>query len=108
MDIRVSGKQVEIGEALPAQIRRRLEVAVGKHFSGMAEANVVIMKDGAFYRTDCAVHLGSGTNLQTQGLAADPYKSSNDAIEKLEKRVRRYARRLKNHHRSSARAERAE
>ena len=105
MDIRVSGKQIEIGEALPAQIRRRLAVAIEKHFSGMAEGNVVIMRDGAFYRTDCAVHLGSGTNLQTQGLAADPYKSSSEAIEKLEKRVRRYARRLKNHHRSSPRSE---
>jgi putative sigma-54 modulation protein len=100
MDIRVSGKQLEIGEALPAQIRRRLSTAIEKHFSGMVEGNVIIMREGAFYRTDCAVHLGSGANLQTQGIAGDPYKSSNEAIEKLEKRVRRYARKLKSHHRS--------
>lgn len=98
MDIRVSGKQIEIGEVLPTQVRRRLAAAVEKHFSGMAEANVTIAHEGTMYRADCIVHLGSGVKLATQGVGTDAYKAVNEAIEKVEKRVRRYKRKIKNHH----------
>ena len=73
--------------------------AIGKHFTGQAEAAVTIAHEGSFYRADCTLHLGPGANLQSKGQSVDPYKAANEAIENLEKRVRRYARKLKSHHR---------
>ena len=98
MQVRVSGKQIEIGEALPQQVRVRLESAIGKYFEGGVDANVVFSHEGAFYRADCSAHLDSGVTLKAQGEAADAYRAFDTALERLEKQVRRYMRKLKSHH----------
>lgn len=98
MTVRVSGKQIEIGEALPEQVHRRLEAAVAKYFDGGIDANVVFSHEGSFYRADCSVHLDSGVTLKAQGDAEDAYRAFDVALDRLEKQVRRYMRRLKNHH----------
>ncbi|HTO40048.1 MAG TPA: ribosome-associated translation inhibitor RaiA [Rhizomicrobium sp.] len=98
MEVRVSGKQIEIGEALPEQVRARLGSAIEKHFEGRANASVVFSREGAFYRADCKVHLDAGAVLTAVGEANDAYRSFDDALEKVEKQARRYKRKLKNHH----------
>lgn len=98
MDIRVTGKHVEIGEALPEHVRTRLSAAVEKYFDRSAEANVIFAKERNNFRADCTVHLSSGVVMPAHGIAADAYRAFDMALDRLEKRVRRYTRRLKNHH----------
>ena len=98
MDIRVSGKHIEIGQALPEHVRKELPAAIEKHFGQSSEANVVFAKEGNSFRADCTIHLSSGTTFQAHGAAEDAYRAFGEALEHLEKRVRRYMRRLKNHH----------
>lgn len=98
MSVRVSGKHLEIGEALPEQVRKRLQSVIGKHFDGGADTHVVFSHEGAGFRADCSTHLDSGVVLKAEGLALDAYRAFDAAVDKLEKQVRRYKRRLKNHH----------
>jgi ribosomal subunit interface protein len=98
MKLRVSGKQFEIGEVLSGQVRQRLQSVVGKHFDGGAESNVVFSHEGSGFRADCTTHLDSGAILKAEGSAADAYHAFNAAFNKLERQIRRYKRRLKNHH----------
>ena len=108
MQIRVAGKNIEIGESLPEHVRIRLEAAVAKHFEGEAEAHVTFSKEGVDFRADCTVHLSSGTTIQAHALGPDAYKAFDQALDHMEKRVRRYARRLKNHHDRGAVPDRSE
>lgn len=98
MQIRVSGKQIAIGEALPELVRERLSAAIEKHFNGLAEGNVVFAHEGIGYRADCTVHLGAGAVLKSHASGSDPRAAFEGALEHLEKQARRYKRRLKNHH----------
>lgn len=107
MIVRVSGKQLHVGEALPEQVRERLRAAIGKHFDGGAESHVVFSHDGGTFRAGCTTHLDSGVVLKAEGSAADAYRAFGAAVDKLEKQVRRYKRRLKNHH-EKAKAPRAQ
>ena len=98
MHIRIAGKQIEIGETLPQHVRERLSAAVEKHFDRDAEASVTFLKERVGFRADCSVHLSSGPSMQAHATGADARKAFDMALDRLEKRVRRYARRLKNHH----------
>jgi ribosomal subunit interface protein len=98
MQIRVAGKQIEIGETLPERVRERLTAAIEKYFDRSAQGNVTFTKERVGFRADCTVHLSSGTTMQTHGTGEDAYKAFEVALDRLEKRVRRYTRRLKNHH----------
>ena len=98
MQIRVAGKQIEIGEALPEHVRETLQTAVEKHFDRDAEANVTFIKERTGFRADCTVHLSSGASMQAHGTGQNARLAYDMALDHLEKRVRRYTRRLKNHH----------
>ena len=89
---------MEIGEALPEQVRSRLASAIGKYFEGGVDANVVFSHEGTFYRADCSAHLDTGATVSAQGEADDAYRAFDIALEHLEKQVRRHMRRIKNHH----------
>jgi ribosomal subunit interface protein len=98
MHIRVAGKQIEIGEALPQHVRERLLEAVEKRFDRDAEASVIFTKERTEFRADCTVHLSSGASMRAHGAAEYARAAFDIALEHLEKQVRRYKRRLKNHH----------
>ncbi|MEJ0025081.1 MAG: ribosome-associated translation inhibitor RaiA [Rhizomicrobium sp.] len=98
MRVRVSGKQVQIGETLPAGVRARLEETVAKHFDGGADANVVFSHNGPFYRVDCTLHLDSKTIIKSEGEGADAHRAFDKAFLHIEAQLRRYKRKLKNHH----------
>ena len=97
MQVQVSGHHLDIGDALRTHVTDRLEAAVGKYFDRPVDANVTITKDGFNYRADCAVHLSSGMYVKAEGQATEVYASFDAALERLEKRLRRYKRKLKNH-----------
>ena len=97
MPFRVSGKNIDIGEALRARINQRVAEATAKYFDGGFSGHVTIGKEGFGFRTECAIHLDSGIVLEAEALAADAYASADQAAMRIEKRLRRYKRRLKDH-----------
>ena len=97
MPFRVSGKNLDLGEALRERINARITQAVSKYFDGGYSGHVTVGKDGFGFRTECAIHLDSGITLHTDGLAADAYASADQAALRIEKRLRRYHARLKEH-----------
>jgi ribosomal subunit interface protein len=102
MPFRVSGKNLDIGEALRERVSARIVEALSKYFDGGYSGHVTVEKEGFGFRTECAIHLDSGMTLHTDANAADAYASADSAALRIEKRLRRYKRRLKD--RSAARA----
>lgn len=100
MQIQITGKHIDLGVALRGRIENGLEAAVTKYFDRPTAGHVTVSKDGYQTAVDCSVHLPSGIVLQAQGMAEEPYAALENALEKMEKRVRRYKRRLKDHHRA--------
>jgi ribosomal subunit interface protein len=98
MTLRITGKQIDIGDALRSQVVERIERGLTKYFDGGYSGQVVVEKEKSQFRTECRIHLDSGIDLQAEGAAGDAYQSLEAAAERLEKRLRRYKRRLKDHH----------
>lgn len=98
MQIRVSGKHLDVGEALTTHVNEHLVDTVGKYFDRPVEAHVTFSKDGHEFVADAMVHLSTGMNAKASGHSNDVYASFDKALSKLEKQLRRYKRRLKDHH----------
>jgi len=98
MSLRISGKNVDIGDALRTHIEDRIEDAVAKFFDGGYTGHVTVEREGSGFRCECAVHLDTGIALQASANDLDAYKSFDQAADRVEKRLRRYKRRLKDHH----------
>jgi ribosomal subunit interface protein len=98
MSFRVSGKNIDVGEALRERISARVAEAMGKFFDGGYSGHATIGKDGFGFKTECALHLDSGITLHADAQAADPYDSADQAALRIEQRLRRYKSRLKGHH----------
>ena len=99
MPFRVSGKNIDIGEALRARVSARIAEALDKYFEGGGYSGHVTIDREAFgFRTECVVHLASGVTLQADAVAADAYASADQAAEHIERRLRRYHGRLKDYH----------
>jgi ribosomal subunit interface protein len=97
MPFRVSGKNISIGEALRGRVNQRIAEATAKYFDGGYSGHVTIGKDGFGFRTECMIHLDTGIVLEAEAIASDAYSSADQAAERIEKRLRRYKRRLKGH-----------
>jgi ribosomal subunit interface protein len=102
MPFRVSGKNLDIGEALRTRVNARVAEALGKYFDAGYSGHVTVEKEGFGFRTECVIHLDSGVTLHTEANAADAYASADQAAERIEKRLRRYKRRLKDRHAARA------
>jgi ribosomal subunit interface protein len=98
MSLRISGKNLDIGEALRGQVGGRIGEAVAKYFDGGFTGHVTVERDGPGFKTECAIHLDTGIVLQAVGRAVDAYLSFDLAADRIEKRLRRYKRRLREHH----------
>jgi ribosomal subunit interface protein len=98
MSFRVSGKNLDVGDALRERISARIAQAMGKFFDGGYSGHATIAREGYGFRTECAIHLDSKVTLQAEGMAADAYASADQAALRVERRLRRYHRRLKDHH----------
>ena len=100
MTLRITGKNFDIGESMREHILDRIDAAVSKYFDGSVSGLIVVDHEGSGYRSDCTLHLASGITLHSEGRAQEPYASFDSAATRLEKRLRRYNRRLKDHHSS--------
>lgn len=98
MTLRISGKNIAIGESLRQHVLDKVETAIGRYFDGAVSGHVVLTPEGSGYRADCTLHLSSGISLQAEGKAQAPYASVDHAVDRIEKRLRRYKGRLKEHH----------
>ncbi|WP_417456286.1 ribosome hibernation-promoting factor, HPF/YfiA family [Kordiimonas sp.] len=98
MDINVTGRKMNVGAALTSHVEERLEAVAEKYFSRTIDASTTFVKEGHIYRVDISLHANQGISLQARGEADDPYVAFETATEKVEKQLRRYKRRLKNHH----------
>ena len=97
MQVQVSGRHVDVGEALRTRISDELLSAIGKYFERGGSADVVLSRDGHGFRIDCSVTLASGQQLQSHGQGGDAHSAFDQALSKVETRIRRYKRRLKSH-----------
>jgi ribosomal subunit interface protein len=102
MTLRVSGKNMDIGEVLRGQIAMRVEQAVKRYFDGGFGGVAVVEREGSAFRTHCSIHLETGVDLQSSATSHDPYASADMSSERIEKRLRRYKRRLKGRRPSTA------
>ena len=99
MQLSVNGKQLDIGDSLREHIEREIPAIVEKYFANPTDADVTVSKEGTTFRTDIAVHVGKGIIVQGHARSADPYASFDEAADHMAKRLRRYKRRLRDHHR---------
>jgi ribosomal subunit interface protein len=97
MAFRVSGKNLDIGEALRDRVNNRIVEVTNKYFDGGYSGHVTLARDGIGFRTECEIHLDSKVTFNAEGEAPDAYASADQAIIRLEKQLRRYHRRLKDH-----------
>jgi ribosomal subunit interface protein len=102
MKVQVSGQQIDVGDALRSHVTARLNASVAKYFDNPIDGAVTFARDGSEYRSDCAVHLRSGITLHASGRSPDIYASYDMAVDRIEKRLRRYKGRLKGHHNHGA------
>jgi ribosomal subunit interface protein len=102
MTIKVTGKNIEAGEAFQSYVTDKLSTVLDKYIGPEVGGHVRVEKERGRFRTNCSILLRTGLPLESQGEAGDAYSSADVAVERLEKRVRRYKRRLKNHHHGAA------
>ena len=100
MQLTINGKQLDVGDALRGYIEEQLPSVVGKYFENPTDGHVTMSKQGSDIRADVTVHVGKGILLQGHALAGDAYAAFDEATEHVGTRLRRYKRRLRDHHRN--------
>jgi ribosomal subunit interface protein len=108
MQITVSGKQVDLSDALRTRVSTQMDTIASKYFDHALEANVTFSRARSFFTCDINVHAGRGLQLRGEGEAADANTAFDDAAEHIAKRLRRYRRRVNDHHRDLAQRARPE
>ena len=98
MQIQITGKNLDIGDALRQHVEMRLNDDVAKYFDGIVRAHVVVEKQKSAFDCEIVLHLTTGLTLAGNGNAGDAHAATDTASQHLEKRLRRYKRRLKSHH----------
>jgi ribosomal subunit interface protein len=103
MQVIVSGKGVDVGEALRTHIESQIEEHVSKYIDRVTSVHVVVSREAHLFRVDITGNLGThaGMVVRSRGEAGDAHAAFDDALEKTSKQLRRYKRKLTNHHRAS-------
>ncbi|MZR12144.1 ribosome-associated translation inhibitor RaiA [Maritimibacter sp. DP07] len=102
MQYQISGKQIDIGEALQVYVKDGLGTVVEKYAERPTDAHVIFSKAGSEFVCEAIVHLSTGLTAQASARAHDIHASFDQCAEKMEKQLRRYKRRLKDHHKVRA------
>ncbi len=102
MRYQISGKQIDVGEALQEHVRQELGEVMDKYSQRPTEAVVVFSRDAHTYVCEATIHLSTGLTTQARGQANEVYAAFDACAEKMDKQLRRYKRRLKDHHRERA------
>jgi ribosomal subunit interface protein len=98
MDLAIKGKGVDVGDALRAHISQQLELAVAKYFAKAHDATVIVSREAHRFRIDIQARPGRGVAVQGHAAAEDAYAAFDAALERIAKQLRRYKRRLSDHH----------
>lgn len=98
MKVAVTGKHIDIGDALRQHVSERLADGIGKYFTDPIEAHVTFSHEGPFYRSHISLHIGRGLAMEGQAEAAEIYEAFNLAAEHVAKQARRQKRRVRNKH----------
>ena len=101
MQLTVKGKQMDVGDALRGHAEQRLTDAVAKYFDQAIEASAVLSREAHEFRADISVHVGRGILVQGHSQGDTAYIAFDTALDRIAKRLRRYKRRLRDHHRKS-------
>lgn len=104
MTIQVTGKNMETGDTFQSYVTDKARTVLEKYIGPEISGHIRIEKIKAQFHTHCSMRLRTGLMLESQGHANDPFASADAALERLEKRVRRYKRRLKDHHHGNGHA----
>lgn len=102
MRYQISGKQIDTGEALQTHVRTEIDAVVSKYPGRPTDVLVVFSKDGFAFACEAVVHLSTGLTVQASAKGTEIYAAFDAANTKMEKQLRRYKRRLKDHHRERA------
>ncbi|WP_428513876.1 ribosome hibernation-promoting factor, HPF/YfiA family [Roseovarius sp.] len=102
MRYQISGKQIDVGQALQTHVENELNSIVEKYAERPTDAHVIFSKSASEFVCEATVHLSTGLTAQAKAHAHEIYAAFDDCSEKLEKQLRRYKRRLKDHHRDRA------
>jgi ribosomal subunit interface protein len=109
MQLTVTGKQVDVGDALRRHVESSLDAILGKYFRTAIEAHAVFAREARRIRADLSLHIGRGIIANSGAAASDHYQAFDAAAERLAKQLRRYKRRLRDYHAKGRQAgERAE
>jgi ribosomal subunit interface protein len=102
MQIKVSGKQVDVGDALRTHAEDRLSGSIPKYIDRVTQCDVVISREAHQFRADIVLNTGTHSNFVVKGRAeaVDAHAAFDAAAEKIEKQLRRYKRRLTDHHKT--------
>ncbi|MGI6245967.1 MAG: ribosome hibernation-promoting factor, HPF/YfiA family [Pseudochelatococcus sp.] len=95
MALRITGKNIDIGDALRGQIEARVSTAIAKYFDTGYSGHVVVEKEGNGFRAVGVLHLNTGITLEATGFAPDAYAAFDQTADRFERRLRRHSRRLK-------------
>lgn len=98
MAMQFTGKNIDAGDAIQTYIEDKLSIVLDKYIGREVDGHIRLEKERNQFRTNCSLRLPSGLLLEAKGDGGDAYSSADAALERLEKRVRRHKRRLKNHH----------
>ena len=101
MSIQVTGKNMETGDSFQTYVTDKARAVLDKYIGPEISGHIRIEKIRGQFHTHCSMRLRTGLMLESNGNAGDPFASADVALERLEKRVRRYKRRLKDHHHSN-------
>ena len=107
MNLTVKGKNIDVGEALRTHVAQSLDHAIAKYFGNPIEATVTLSKQSHLFSADIAVHIGRGILVHAEESADQAYAAFDLAVDHLTKRMRRYKRRLRDHHRAETQSFRA-
>ena len=98
MRYQISGKQIDIGEALQIHVKAELGEVVEKYAQRPTEAVVVFTRVAHEFVCEAVIHLSTGLTAHAKGHATEIYAAFEAAREKMDKQLRRYKRRIRNHH----------
>ena len=98
MQLTVTGKQVDVGDALRQHVESTLESVLGKYFRSAIEAHAVFAREAHLICADVSLRVGRGIVVNSSGAATDHYMAFEAAAERLAKQLRRYKRRLRDYH----------
>ena len=98
MRYQISGKQIDIGAALQTHVKTELDAVVGKYAERPTDAMVIFSKSASEFVCEATVHLSTGLTAQAKAKAHEIYEAFDKCAGKMEKQLRRYKRRLKDHH----------